>query len=345
MAAPIKTHALGLDVEIVVGSYEQVLFGYSLSSSEDEAKLKLSFTDKSHCASVRALAVSSNRLLASGSADETIQLFNLKTRQEAGTLMKHSGTITAIEFHDEFMLSSDDVGTICIWKILGKSFECLKTMTGHRGSVLSLAVHPTGKLLLSVGQDRTIRTWNLVTAKRAYTTSTPAPVDIVKWTPGGDKYVLCYNGKLDVCSVSNAATIHSIKLPGKAHSVDFISDNVIAAGCEGGKVCFLDLESGQSIHEFKVNANRIKCISVKQVESNKNLLALITNDGIIELHLVEQNKSEVTNTLVVATKTVLRPVCMEMVAVTTDQDADEQVSLLLPFLITYLFHVSGPFQQ
>lgn len=327
MAAPMKTHASELDVEVVVGSYEQVLFGYSLTNSDDEATLKLSFTDKSHCASVRALAVSSSKMLASGSADETIQLFDLKTRQEAGTLMKHSGTITGIEFYDEFMLSSDDVGTICIWKILGRSFECLKTLTGHKGSVLSLSVHPTGKLLLTVGQDKTIRTWNLVTAKRAYTTSTPAPVDIVQWTPGGDKYILCYNGKLDVCSVSNAATIHCVKLPGKAHSVAFISDHVVAAGCEGGTVYFVHVEKGVQIHELKVKANRVKCISAKPLEVNKCLLALITNDGLIELHLVEHSKSEISTNMVVATKTVLRPVCMELVSGATNiQASDEQVS-------------------
>lgn len=320
MAASIKTHASELEVEIVVGSYEQVLFGYSLTNKEDEALLKLSFTDKSHAASVRALAISSSKLLASGSADETIQLFDLKTRQEAGTLMKHNGTITAIEFCDEFMFSSDDVGTICIWKVRGKSFECLKTLSGHKGSVLSMSVHPTGKLLLSVGHDKTIRTWNLVTAKRAYTTSTPAMVDIVKWTPDGTCYILCYNSKLDICSVSSAATIHSVKLPGKAHAIDFIDSKTVVAGCEGGQVVFVDIENGTISHEFTVKGNRVKCLNVKVLEPQKCLLALTSNDGLIELHLIEVKKKKIVNSLVAATKTVLRPVCMDL-SVQTEEDS------------------------
>jgi WD40 repeat protein len=37
-----------------------------------------------------------------------------------------------------------------------------------RGPVLSLSVHPSGKLALTVGQDKTLRTWNLITGKSAY---------------------------------------------------------------------------------------------------------------------------------------------------------------------------------
>ena len=35
----------------------------------------------------------------------------------------------------------------------------------------SVAVHPSGKLALSAGMDKTLRTWNLMTAKNAYVTN------------------------------------------------------------------------------------------------------------------------------------------------------------------------------
>lgn len=318
MAASRKKHADDLEIEIVIGTYEQVLFGYTLARSEDSAVLNISFTDKSHCASVRSLAVSSKCLLASGSADETIQLFDLKGRLEAGTLIKHNGTITHIEFFDEFMISSDDVGCICIWRIYGKSYECMKTLTGHKGSVSSLSVHPSGKLLLSVGYDKTIRTWNLVTAKRAYTTSTHSIVDIVKWSPSGEKYILCFNGKIDICLVSKAAPVHSVKLPGKGHSITFISNQVLVVGCEGGTVAFIDIEAGSLIHEFKLDCNRIKCVSSRAIDTEETLLTVASNEGAIELYLINLRGVNVKANLIAATKTVLRPICMELVVNTAE---------------------------
>jgi WD40 repeat protein len=50
-----------------------------------------SFTDHSHVASVRSVAVSVNGVAASGSADETIKLFDADKRVEIGSLVHHQG--------------------------------------------------------------------------------------------------------------------------------------------------------------------------------------------------------------------------------------------------------------
>lgn len=341
MAAPMKSHVPveGLKVELVIGSYYQVLYGYELKESNNKVELDVSFTNNTHCGSVRSLAVSSNKLLASGSTDENIQLFDLKSRYEAGTLMKHSGTITDIEFYNEFMISCDDSGIICIWKVLGKSFECMKTLSGHKGSVSSLSVHPSGKILLSVGQDKTLRTWNLVTAKRAYTTNTPSMIDIVRWSPDGEKYILCYNGKIDICSMAKAASLHTIKLPGRGHSLDFVFSEIFAVGCENGLLVFVNVNSGVIIHEYKTASNRIKCVSAHELDDCKSLLALATNDGVVELLLISQNHGKVSTSLIAATKHDLRPICLQLIVNTYEESKEEKstlvstVSNLVQFLI------------
>ena len=40
-----------------------------------------------------------------------------------------------------------------------------------RGGVNSLAIHPSGKLALSAGHDMSLRTWNLIKGRVAYTTN------------------------------------------------------------------------------------------------------------------------------------------------------------------------------
>lgn len=50
------------------------------------------FTDTSHKGCVKCLEVSDQGILASGSTDETIQLFDLDRRFEVGTLVSHEGS-------------------------------------------------------------------------------------------------------------------------------------------------------------------------------------------------------------------------------------------------------------
>ncbi len=38
------------------------------------------------------------------------------------------------------------------WALQGGSWDCLKTMEGHKGGINSLSVHPSGSVALSVGR-------------------------------------------------------------------------------------------------------------------------------------------------------------------------------------------------
>jgi len=314
MATSMHTHAEALDVELVIGSYEHTVFGYKLTEVGDNITLDLSFTDKSHCGSIRCLAVSPRQLLASGSTDETITLLHLKTRRDVGNLMRHKGTVSYLEFYNEFMISSDETGCILIWKV-DREFECARTLTGHKGAVNSMSVHPTGKLLLSLGADRTLRLWNLINAKRAYTTNLKTPADVVRWSPDGERYILLYSGKVDIRQVSDASTTHMVDLPGKGHSAEFLFENILAVGCEGGAVTLIDISSGCIVHEYQTDGSRVKCLSTRALDDDKTLLALVTSDGAIELHMVTQDADDkIEMGLVTATNTVLRPICIAIAA-------------------------------
>ncbi len=51
-----------------------------------------SFTNHSHCGSIRSVATC-KQYLASGSSDESIRLYSLKNRSEYGFLQQHNGNI------------------------------------------------------------------------------------------------------------------------------------------------------------------------------------------------------------------------------------------------------------
>ena len=82
------------------------------------------------------------------------------------------------------MFSGSADGSIAIWKA-GGDWEHLKLMKGHKSSVNSLAVHPSGRLALSVGHDKALRMWNLLKGRCSYTTPLEAEADVVQFSPSG----------------------------------------------------------------------------------------------------------------------------------------------------------------
>jgi len=96
----------------------------------------------------------------------SFRIYDLKKRKDLGSLVQHNGAITALQFYSKnHLLSASEDGTICIWRT--RDWECMAMMKGHKGPVNGLCVHPTGKIAISVGKDRALRLWNLMTGRKA----------------------------------------------------------------------------------------------------------------------------------------------------------------------------------
>ena len=59
-----------------------------------------------------------------------------------------------------------------------------------RKEVNSVALHPSGRLALSVSQDSSLRLWNLVKGKSAYDSTLRQPAEQVAFSPDGTSYAL-----------------------------------------------------------------------------------------------------------------------------------------------------------
>ncbi|XP_035285247.1 p21-activated protein kinase-interacting protein 1-like [Anguilla rostrata] len=268
------------EVELIAGSYEQIVFGYKVDIGEKEWSLKADFTHHSHTASLSALAVS-DRFVATGSKDETIQLYDLKKRVEHGVLLHHDGTISCLEFYGaSHLLSGGEDGLLCVWST--KKWECLKTIKAHKGHVTSLSVHPSGKLALSVGTDKTLRTWNLIDGRSAFIKNIKQNAHIVMWSPAGDKYIVVVNGKIDIYSVETASVTATITNPKRISSVKFLNDVILAVGGDEETVRLYDIGTKKSICEFKAHENRVKALDSFTVE-DYCVLVSASNDGFIKI--------------------------------------------------------------
>lgn len=74
------------------------------------------------------------------------------------------GSITHLIFPSRsHLLSASEDGTLCLFR--ARDWAVLRSLKGHKGRVNAIAVHPSGKVALSVGKDRALRMWDLMRGK------------------------------------------------------------------------------------------------------------------------------------------------------------------------------------
>ncbi|KAJ3332598.1 hypothetical protein HDU76_013702 [Blyttiomyces sp. JEL0837] len=100
-------------------------------------------------------------LLATGSYDHSIRIWNVDTGECVKVLTGHTRCIRGIQFDENKLVSGSLDRTIRIWNM--KTFECIRTLEGHNEGVV--CVHFDDKLLASGSSDATIRVWNISTGK------------------------------------------------------------------------------------------------------------------------------------------------------------------------------------
>lgn len=98
--------------------------------------------------------------------DEVIKIYDIRKNKEVGLFENHVGSINAIGSFQNFIFSASDDGMICIWK--QKEWSLVHSLKGHKGKVIDIAVHSTGKILVSIDNHNKLMIWNLLNAERVY---------------------------------------------------------------------------------------------------------------------------------------------------------------------------------
>ncbi|KAJ2302018.1 60s ribosome biogenesis protein mak11 [Coemansia sp. RSA 2706] len=270
---------------VMAGTYERILYGLEARSIGNQLTLNPQFIFPAHIGCIKAVSAG-GRYLASGSTDEIIKLYDLKKRVELGSLHEHTGSVTALQFHGStHLLSASEDGAICIFRT--RDWEPLKVLRGHKGAVNSIAIHPSGKLALSVAQDRTIVIWNLLTGQRASRTKTPQIGEIVAWSPSGSHYIVAYATEVQVYKVGQAeplTTVFSQQRILSALIVTYMNADYVLCGCQDKRVRIYSAK-GTELASVQFHENRIKGLSAIEMTLDgtvHTVLVSISSDGRIK---------------------------------------------------------------
>ncbi len=102
------------------------------------------------------------KILATGSDDNTIKLWEVNTGQLMNTFSAHSWSVVALAFtaDGETLISASWDKTVKLWRV--STSEEIATLCGHTDSVSAVAVSPVAQLIASGSRDKTIKLWQLV---------------------------------------------------------------------------------------------------------------------------------------------------------------------------------------
>ena len=227
---------------------------------KDLKKIK-DFYDQNSEEPYRCLNFSFNgNLLAAGSLNNSIKIFNINNGKLMNTFYGHTDTVTHVEFspNGHLMVSSSDDGTIKIWDVV--SGKELKSLKGHSTFVKTVIFTLDGKNLISAGNDRKIRVWDVSTGQQQKVLSGHEDC-IFSLDLSSDGNLLASgdaNGEIKIWDTLNWNEIASYS-QGRSYSYNqqiedltFTADNkFIISGSQNGSLMFYDLRKKEVIKEIK----------------------------------------------------------------------------------------------
>ncbi|KAJ3550378.1 hypothetical protein NMY22_g519 [Coprinellus aureogranulatus] len=319
--------------KVVAGSYEKLLYGLNgWTSITDDGKLeyhlKPIFIFPAHVSCIKAVAASpqGGKWLATGSADEIVKIWDLRRKKEVGGLMHHEGT-SFTTFPSNFwltkdvshLLSASEDGSLCIFR--ARDWAVLRALKGHKGRVNAVAVHPSGKVALSVGKDKTLRMWDLMRGKGCASTSlvkvrsimlahpSGQLIDVcmlsvegetVQWSTDGSLFAVVSSSTIDLYS-TDMELMHVVNHPSRLHDIRFSKrvngeGEVMLVCAEDKKVSIYAIHADKAkeptlIAQLVGHQNRVKALQTLQIflptESKRQsttIISTVSSDGFIRVY-------------------------------------------------------------
>lgn len=256
-------------------------------------------TLEGHSSSINAVVLSHDgKIIASGSDDTTIKLWNRETGTEITTLGQSSSNwfagikSIAISPNGQVLVSGSEDKNIKIWQVnTGKEIH---TITGHSGAIRSVSISPDGQLLASGSDDRTVKVWQLNTGKEisTFTGSSDwfAGVKSVAFSPDGEFLASAGDDKtIKLWRVGTGEEI--LNLTGHLASVKSIifssNGKILISGSEDKTIKLWKLSTGKEIYTFTGHTASVNTLAISR---NGEILVSGGSDKIMKVWFLKSKE-------------------------------------------------------
>ena len=317
-------HGMKMRMDVLVGTVYSVEFspdGKMLASGSEDGTAKLwdvetgkvinnlSWLEKKilqekmiverYKASHYSVAFSSDgKMLASGLADYTIKLWDVKTGNVINTLTGHTDRVTSVAFnpYGKMLASGSWDNSIKLWDV--KTGTITRTLTGHKNTVDSVAFSPDGKMLASGSADSTIKLWDVKTGNKIHTLKCYTFMDwvtSVAFSPDGTILASAAKDTIKLWNVKTGKEIHTlIVYKDFVNSVAFSPDGImLAAGTESGTIVLWRLVNLKDVEQL--STLELLLINLRpRFRLKRGLSALLQQ----ELYKIYKKSSDLVKTLI-----------------------------------------------
>ncbi|CAI5461059.1 unnamed protein product [Closterium sp. Yama58-4] len=201
-----------------------------------KAALRQQFCYGGHTGPIKCVAAAGG-VAVSGGADDSVRVYDLRARTDMGALLHHSAAVSCLALHGSgsrptHLLAGSEDRTISLWEVA--TWRHLSSLKGHKGPVNDIAVHPSGRLALSVARDTELRLWNLLQARCSFRTRLPAEPLALTYSPGD---AACYalalrGGAVAVHCSADASLTATLPHPASCLALSFLTPHVVVTGGE-----------------------------------------------------------------------------------------------------------------